>query len=85
MQLEQDVKVILIHVFHNALSISVCPAGTYRSLLDPPRVCITCPTNTVSNVVGASICRCLAGHYRRASQLNCQRECMAKLIPVHVN
>ncbi len=66
--------------FHITLSNSVCPAGTYRSLLDPSRVCITCPTNTVSNVVGASICKCLGGYYRRAYQLNCLRKCMGMLL-----
>ena len=47
------------------MSFVACGAGNYRSLSDTS--CLPCPGNTVTDVVGASECRCLEGFYRNDS------------------
>ncbi len=47
-----------------SLTFAVCPAGTYRSLIDDQGACFDCPMNTAMDVEGAPICSCLNGFFR---------------------
>ena len=45
--------------------VSACPPGSYKSA-QGNSVCLPCPSNSNSSVIGSSQCPCLHGYYRPA-------------------
>ena len=60
------------------LSLTACPAGTYRSMTDNHdlEMCLPCPLNSMTDVTGAAaVCECVDGYFRKEPEEGPEFDC----------